>query len=190
MSKSLIPRDGALTLSQKMRQGMADIRQEKSIMKAQEGIVFLLDVSGSMSDIVEHKPKISHLREVMQEYQSNRKVSFSGYVWENQIPEPQSNTDMALGFRHMQTVMPKPTAIVLISDGLPDSPESAIQEALALHIPVNIIYIGEKGDEGEAFMKKLASLTGGREFTAEPAKQQFAQQLRAGIAGLLPAGRG
>lgn len=172
-----------------MRRGLAEIKQEKSIMKEKEGIVFLLDVSGSMSDIVDGKPKIAHLREVMQDHQSNRKISFSGHVWENQIPEPQSNTDMALGFRHLQTVMPKPTVIVLISDGLPDSPEAAIQEALVLHIPVNIIYIGEKGDEGEAFMKKLASLTGGREFTAEPAKQQFAQQLRAGIAGLLPAGK-
>lgn len=178
-----------LSLSQKMRDGLAQIREEKHIIKQQEGIIFLLDVSGSMSDYVDDKPKIAHLREVMQDYQANRKVSFSGRIYESQIPEPQSNTNMALGFQHLQTIIPKPISVVLISDGEPDNPENAIVEAIKLHTPINIVFIGDKGSRGEQFMIHLASLTGGKQFTAQTNVPQFRHQLKTGIVAMLPEGK-
>jgi hypothetical protein len=169
-------------------QSLSDkIKTELVKIKAQQ-VVFLLDVSGSMCEIVDGLPKIAHLRKVMQGYPHSRKVSFSGRVWEKLIPEPQSNTDMALGFRYLQRIAPKPASVVLVSDGLPDDPKSAISEAIKIHVPVNIVYIGEKGDKGEAFMQSLATATGGKTFTAETHKPQFAKQLSQAVAGYLPAG--
>ncbi len=169
-------------------QSLSDkIKTELVKMKAQQGAIFLLDVSGSMCEAVDGMPKIAHLRKVMQEYPHSRKISFSGRVWEGLIPEPQSNTDMALGFRRLQTIRPKPVSVVLVSDGLPDDPKSAIEEAIKLRVPVNIVYIGEK-DKGEAFMQSLATATGGKTFTAETHKPQFAKELSQAVAGYLPAG--
>lgn len=176
-----------LSLAQKMREGLLQIKQEKQIIRQQEGIIFLLDLSGSMSEAVEDgKPKIAHLEKVMRDYPSVRKVGFSDSVFQWQPGQrPAGNTDMAAGFRHLQTLLPKPAVVVLISDGEPNNPDDAVQEALKLHIPVNIIFMGDKGSQGEAFMMRLATLTGGKEFTAQSNTPQFGKHLKAGISGLL-----
>lgn len=182
------PIGSRLTLADQMRKGIAEIRREKRAIKAREGIVLLLDVSGSMAELVEGKRKIDHLREALRQFADVKKVSFSGRIWENEVPEPQSNTDMAMGFRHLQSSLPR--SVILVSDGLPDNPEGAIYEAKLLNVPINVLYIGTGGDRGEAFMKRLARETGGREVTVETAVPDFTSQLESGIGELLALPKG
>lgn len=177
----------ALTLSDKIRVGLKEMKLEKAEIVAKQGVVFLLDISGSMQERVEGKRKIDHLRDVMQAYRDTRQVCFSHHVWEtNKIPEPQSNTDMAQGFSYLQTLAPHPNLVVLVSDGEPDNPSDAEAQALALHIPVNIIFIGMKGSYGEVFMLRLAQLTGGKVHTVQPTAPNFGKQLTVTVAGMLP----
>jgi hypothetical protein len=171
------------TLTQKMREGLKTMRDEKAFITAKRNTVFLLDVSGSMVEVVDGKRKIDHLREVMREYADMKKVSFSETVFEDTIPEPRANTDMALGFTYLLAQPPR--RVVLVSDGVPDSEETAEEAALKLKCPVDIIFIGQKGSRGEAFMKRLAQMTGGAEFTAETTIG-FREQLAEGIRGMLP----
>lgn len=190
---SLVKSQNTLSKTQNMLDKLKGIKLEKEEKRRKEqkkDTVFLLDVSGSMSEYIkEGMRKIDSLRLQIQDYPEYRKISFSANIWENTIPEPQTNTDMALGFRHIKTLLPKPTIVVLVSDGLPDSQDEAIQEAISLKIPINIAYIGKKEESGESFMKKLASITGGREFTLEPTSPQFNKQLKQAIAGLITDGR-
>lgn len=173
----------SLDLTEAMRRGIAEIRREKQIVKAREGVKLLLDVSGSMAELVDGKRKIDHLREAVSKFPDMARVSFSDRVWENEVPEPQANTNMAAGFRHLQ--LSGPRAVILISDGLPDDPVAALGEAKRLAVPVNILYIGATGGAGEAFMKQLARETGGREVTIEVSTPDFSLQLEGGIGELL-----
>lgn len=189
---SLVKSQNTVSKAQSMLEqlkGLKVEKEEKRMKEQKKNLVFLLDVSGSMSEHIDGMRKIDHLRSLIQDYPENRKISFSANIWENKIPEPQTNTDMALGFRHIKTLLPKPTIVVLVSDGLPDSHDYAIQEAVSLKIPINIAYIGKKEESGEVFMKKLASITGGKEFTLEPTAPQFNKQLKQAIAGLITDGR-
>lgn len=189
---SLVKSQNTVSKTKNILEGLKGLKVEKEEKRRKEqkkDTVFLLDVSGSMSEYTkEGMRKIDSLRLLIQEYPENRKISFSANIWENKIPEPQTNTDMALGFRHIKTLFPKPTVVVLVSDGLPDSQDDAIQEAISLKIPINIAYIGKKEESGEVFMKKLASITRGKEFTLEPTAPQFNKQLKQAIAGLITDG--
>ncbi len=188
---SLVKSQNTVSKTQSMLEqlkGLKVEKEEKMRKEQKKTLVFLLDVSGSMTEYVDGMRKIDHLRLLIQDYPENRKISFSANIWENNIPEPQTNTDMALGFRHIKSLIPKPTTVLLVSDGLPDSQDDAIREAVSLKIPIKIIYIGKKGESGEGFMKKLASITGGKEFTAEPTAPQFNKQLKQAIAGFLTDG--
>jgi len=176
--------DAALSFADKMQQGLQSLREQKKALKAQEGVVLLLDVSGSMAERVGEKRKIDHLREAVKPYTSLRMVSFSGRTWEMCIPEPQSNTDLAGAFSYLKASQPK--EVILVSDGLPDSPEAGLAEAKALGCPVNVIYIGQGGDTGEAFMRRLAAETGGREITVNEEAPNFGLQLESKVRLMLP----
>lgn len=167
-------RSGSLT--ERLRSDLTTLRQQKQVVKAMRETWLLLDVSGSMGQVVDGKMKLEHLKEAVSDFPTAQILSFSHTVWEGTIPtHPQSNTDMTLGF---QTVARKnPKRIILISDGLPDDPTSALESARALSCPVDVIYIGHGGDEGEAFMKLLASQTGGTQVTADTAMPEFQKAL-------------
>lgn len=170
---------GAVSLSQRMRNGLTEIRAQKSAIEQAADTVFVLDVSGSMNELVDDKTKIHHLREVMADYPAAEKTIFSTTVGTGSLPNRAGgSTAMHKAFKHLQMGR-RFKKIVLISDGIPDAPDEALREAKALGQPINIIYIGPGGDEGEAFMKRLAAETGGQQATANTHKQEFSQQLTA-----------
>ena len=178
---------GGLTLAGKMKKGLAEIREEKNIMKAAEGIILLLDVSGSMKEKVGERRKIDHLREAIVNHASLRKVSFSRSVVEGLPEHPEfGGTHLAHAFDYLLSSRPK--TVILISDGLPDSREDAFSAAEKLGCPINIVYIGPGEDEGEAFMKELAQRTRGKQVTADTcsAKADFGKQLTNKVQLLLP----
>lgn len=137
--------------------------------------VFLLDVSGSMNERIGDKSKIDCLKNIMTNYPDNRKVSFSTTVQEGMIPQAEGKTNMSLGFKHLQSSIN--ISIVLVSDGEPDSPGDALTEAVKLRVPVNVIYIGERGDKGDGFMRGLAKITGGTYNRVDPNKSKFQERL-------------
>jgi hypothetical protein len=183
------PQD-SLTLTEKIKRGLTEMKVEKQAIKRRERIIFLLDVSGSMDWDVNGRRKIDHLRSVLQEYRENRKICFNSSIIEGEIPEPYGGTDMASAFRYLRSREYKVEQLVLVSDGDPDDPQDAIAQALQLHIPVNIVYIGQRGSTGEKFMQKLSAVTHGNVFTAETdAPAKFNEQLTQGIAGFLTDGK-
>lgn len=160
-------KSSALTFTNKLKEGIKSLKEEKQIMKQLEGIVLLLDTSGSMDDIIEGKRKIDHLREVVSEYPNIKKVSFSNRVIEDYMPEASGSTNMPLAFEYLKNMNMKINKVILISDGLPQDMELSIIKAKELGVPVNIIYIGPGGDIGEEFMQRLAKETGGKEVTID-----------------------
>jgi len=175
------------SLTTSLQQSLSSLKEEKKALQEKARLVFLLDCSGSMSEYVRGERKIDTLRKVLKDYEECQKVFFNsnaGVI--SYIPEPDGRTDMALGFRTCQPLFPK--RIILISDGLPDDEEEAIREAKALHVKVDVIYIGEGGDSGETFMRRLASECGGREITVDissPSDISFSSQLKQSVAGLI-----
>jgi len=148
--------------------------------------ILLLDVSGSMVQMVNNKRKIDILREIVTNFIGVRMFVFSTHINETKyIPEPQESTDLYNAFKYLKQFINKDTNLVLVSDGQPNDPESALNEAKSLGIPVNVVYIGNMGSSGEQFMKLLAKLTNGKEITAEVLNMTFQQQLTEGIQGLL-----
>jgi hypothetical protein len=150
-------------LSDKIKLNFVKLNLDKPEVLADT--VFLLDVSGSMNEKVGKERKIDHLRDVMSSYPNANKFCFSDDVYNKQnIPEPNGSTNLAKGFRYLQNTEFKAKRVVLVSDGEPDNESSALNEANKLFVPVDIIYIGDKGSRGERFMERLASSTGGKHF--------------------------
>jgi hypothetical protein len=119
----------------------------------------LLDVSGSMVDLVgegeEASRKIDTLRLLADRF-NIRQFVFSSTCYESRaIPEPSGGTDLAYAFRVVKSQRIK--KVVLITDGLPNSEESALNEALGLE--VDIYYVGP--EPRPDFLNRLASLTKG-----------------------------
>jgi hypothetical protein len=55
---------------------------------------------------------------------------------------------------------------IIVSDGLPDSPEDTLRYAGQLHEQLNCIHIG-KDDRGKTFMDRLAKVSGGQSLESE-----------------------
>jgi len=179
---------GNSSLASKMKEGLASIREQKAMLKMMDGIVLLMDVSGSMSEHVGGKRKIDSLREAVAEFNVVRTVRFSSGVFEGHIPEPQGNTQLTEALSYLGTLKPK--EVILISDGLPDNPSTAITAAQSLNCPVNTLYIGVGGDDGERFMKTIAEVTGGKELTINiKSNYKMEKSLSEGIKMMLPSGK-
>jgi Mg-chelatase subunit ChlD len=184
----------SLSLSQKLTKGLEEIKAKKDFLKK----IFLLDISGSMEMYVEGRSKLDHLRHIMKDYPEARKVCFSSDVYCNvdrngnvdcTIPtSAHGSTDLARAIRHLRGLAKRPERIVLISDGEPDDMVAATREATGFSVPIDIIFIGQKGSSGERFMIDLARLTRGRQFTIEDKSANFQKQLSVKIAGLLTCG--
>jgi hypothetical protein len=145
------------------------------VQSASVNAILLLDVSGSMSELMpDGRSKIDHLRLAVSQLESQdiRWVAFSDDVYHDNngksiftkdepIPEPQGGTELYKGFMHLNSSRVFGfEKIILISDGLPFAPQSAVEHAKNAGVPVDVIYIGTN-TAGEEFMKSLASETGG-----------------------------
>lgn len=154
--------------------------------------VLLLDISGSMNECIGKKRKIDMLREAVMQNTGVRQFVFSDDIHEvGYVPETaEGGTDLSRSFGYLKTenIINKNTRLVLVSDGLPDDSDDAIQTALQLEIPVNVLYIGPGNDKGERFMKNLATITKGTELTVSTLNIDFQKKLTQGISALLYGG--
>lgn len=102
----------------------------------------------------------------------------------DEVPEPQGGTPLAeaiafareRGFKHL----------IVISDGAPNSPSDALEEAKKFGGKIDAIFVGDDGDAGAEFMAELAALTGGTGQLGDLAQLQL---MSSTIRGLLGSGQ-
>jgi hypothetical protein len=74
-------------------------------------------------------------------------------------PEPDSNTDLAGALRFAKQVDGTGVAFVVISDGLPDNPDDALEVAREFVDAISTIHVGPESDSGaRRFLERLAKL--------------------------------
>lgn len=153
--------------------------------------VIVVDVSGSM-DLrdVDGKPgqtRYSVACDELDRLQASMPgrvavVAFSStvqFVWGGRPPFLGGGTDMAEALRFIKPADGCGMRIVLISDGEPNDQAETLTEAKRFTSPIDCVYVGPEGARGAAFLKQLASATGGQSATKQ------IPQLAAHIAGLL-----
>jgi hypothetical protein len=139
---------------------------------SQGGTVVLCDTSSSMGlsasgpGVTGGRTRIELLREALKGLlESYRFIAFDTLAREvpgpNHLPEPAGTTDLASALTY--AVPMRPSRVVVISDGEPDSPDEAIAAARALSGTIDTVFCGpDDHGEARAFLKRLARLGGGR----------------------------
>jgi len=135
-------------------------------MDANRRTCLLLDVSFSMNDIYDHETGqtgIDALIDVAQKFKESRTFLFANKIKETPVTTLQrdryivgASTNMTLAFEAIREKGVK--FVVLVTDGLPDDQETALQAAEGLVL--DIIYVG-RGRMPE-FLSSLAKITGGQ----------------------------
>lgn len=126
--------------------------------------VLLLDTSGSMADRMQSGVrKIERLWESVlpiidqspqiRVYEFNS--SFSRLLPPYDMPDARGGTDLAMALRELRG-----NAVILVTDGLPESKSKALEAARGIK-KMNIIYIGDPNPDAENFLRDLARVTGG-----------------------------
>lgn len=152
--------------------------------------ILLLDVSGSMRWPMRNgKMKIDGLRQAVKEITSEhsdvKMVAFGGdgdgaIRFVNAVPDPNGSTPLTQAIDFCKDN--KAGHLVVVSDGMPDNPNSALEAAARFGGRIDIIFVGNPGEAGEDFLRRLAEATGGTSFTGDLSKPK---ELGKGIAGLL-----
>jgi len=172
---------------------------EESVRVARPLLVVLLDVSGSMGDAVAGgvkielaKEAVSNLLEGLPEGVDVALVAFNHHV-DAAVP-PTANRSLvyhvlerlrpgggtmytyplesALSYVRPYRAFNASCMVVLVTDGLPADRgryDDVLERLRSLGVPVYTVYIGPGGDAGEEETRRIASLTGGREYTAPDA---------------------
>lgn len=143
--------------------------------------VLLVDVSGSMDEFVKSGEgrKIDQLRRVVDQLLTTHPVPIVAFgigrgsvELVERIPEPSGMTPLDAGIDFCRGQ--EANHIVLVTDGMPDSRESALNAAKRFNNPIDVFYIGEPDQPGARFCAELAKLTGGQcgvtDLTGEPKK--------------------
>jgi hypothetical protein len=183
-TKSAVPAKGSL-------RALVKEREQRSLL--------LVDVSGSMGDIISSgenrgQRKIDALRKVVATLRETHPVPVAAFGLEGYggtvamvdgIPEPQGMTPMhsAFDFGRREGA----THLVLVTDGVPDSRQMALDAARNFGGVIDTFYIGDPDAEGAEFLRQIAKLTGGSSNITDLGKPK---QLASKIAGLLPAAPG
>jgi hypothetical protein len=177
---------------------LAELPSFDDLLTADRNSVLAVDISGSMEGPVEAtgNRKIDELRNVVRELNGDGEpvpmIGFGiavlgGVAVPNQvavietIPEPQGNTPIGAAIRLAKAE--GANHIVVVSDG--GATDDAIEAAQAFGGPIDVYYVGDKGDYGERIMQEIARVSGGQCNTTTLGKPK---ELASGIRGLLTAG--
>lgn len=78
------------------------------------------------------------------------------------LPEPNGSTNLALGLAHIASLEPRPTKLIVLSDGMPNSVENALDAARSLRpMVLDCYYVGPEGfATAMRFMEQLAAAGG------------------------------
>lgn len=143
-----------------MRTGGEIVRHER--VEDTSAVVILCDVSGSMRG-----RKIERLRKELgrlwPEIRARLMWFADGNGWIDgpaQLPGPEGGTYLADALDRAATVFP--SEVIVISDGLPESEDRALEAAARLPGIINVVFVGGDDDmRGAEFMRRLARAGGG-----------------------------
>lgn len=130
--------------------------------------LLLVDCSGSMAHhISAGGRRIDALRSIVQTLQTTHRVPVAAFGLRggNQVdvvdvvPEPQGSTplDLAIEFGKTQGA----THLVVVTDGEPNSEQSAFEAARIFGGPIDTFFVGDPNSRGMQFASELAAMTGG-----------------------------
>ena len=111
-------------------------------------------------------------------------ISFANapaFCWNGILPRAAGSTNLLAALQFVAIADDCGLPIILISDGEPNDPGAVLAYAARFVTPLQCVYVGPAGSEGEAFLHRLARVTGGT------ANTTTAGQLMPRICGLLPA---
>lgn len=146
----------------------------KALARDVENVFLLIDTSGSMEAHMRNgKTRIDGLREVVANIKSAGSVpmiAFGGPYdaqvrFVDVVPDPDGGTPLAEAILYAKEY--GATRVVVISDGAPDSQNRAIDAAHGFGGRIDVAFVGDPGDPGIAFLKELARITGGTQFTGD-----------------------
>ena len=172
-----------------------DLSSLRDVLKADEVVMLLIDTSDSMKSYLrgnENEPatkrRIDALREVVATIKNQGTVpmiAFGGPYdaqvrFVDNVPEPDGSTPLHIAIPMAKTY--GASRVVVISDGCPDLTEQCMTEARSFGGRIDVVFVGDKGDSGEAFLAALARLTGGSSSVGD---LRDVKQLSRGIIGLL-----
>lgn len=137
--------------------------------------VALADTSGSMAQREGSRRRIDLLADVLQQVLTAdpafRIIAFGSVPEELtgtepgtnlRLPEPCGSTALHLALEHVARG-PRPTRVVVISDGSPDDPQAALAAAKTLApITIDAYYVGPDDDRAAIGFMRALSLAGGR----------------------------
>lgn len=154
----------------------------KSLAREAEVVMLLIDTSGSMNEVVgrrsrfeDHggKRRIDALREVVHNITTTGSVptiAFGGPFdaqvrFVDGVPEPAGGTPLhaAIPFAKQYGA----NRLVVISDGMPDLADESLIQAKAFGGQIDVVFIGNPGEEGSFFLDRLAEATGGKRFEGD-----------------------
>lgn len=169
------------------------LNERKAAVSRRDRSFLLLDYSGSMEERTDGRHldspqprKIDALREVVHDLRSRNDVRFRTIIFgadvrecDAEIPEPAGGTPLAEAIE-MATALGA-THIAVASDGIPDSPESAMNAAKRNPgLKIDVFYVGPENSHGKLFLAELAKASGGAFGVSDLGKQ--AGELTEGLA--------
>lgn len=162
-------------------------------VRQNENVLLLLDCSGSMdSRIANGQTRSAALGDTVRGIQSEKELKMAqfgsghepSFVTMNAIPPPCGGTPLHLAIDFGKSN--GHARLIVISDGCPDSEHAALEAANRFGGRIDVVFIGNKGERGEAFLLSLARTTGGESFTGDLTNPK---QLAGKIVGLLSDGK-
>lgn len=138
-------------------------------------ICVLADYSSSMIGMPIDKLRTA-LKEIFKQIPTARLIKFSTDAEVITLKEALEKnvsgaTNLGEGLKTAQQFNPKRT--IVITDGRPDSEENALYEADKLTGIIDVIFCGKPQDlRAIEFLKKLASITGGKQITVDIMKEK------------------
>lgn len=144
-------------------------------------VIVVVDCSGSMAETMRIEESVKQRQEVARDTLIQLQAQYNGkillvafghkmdpntgryiaeYMFNGLLPKASGMTPMDAG---LELALPFDGAmdVILVSDGIPDSEQRAEAVAQRFTHPLHTIFIGDKGEDGEMFMAKLAGLTAG-----------------------------
>jgi hypothetical protein len=151
--------------------------------------MLLIDTSGSMcSPMGNGELRINGLRKVVADIKSKGDVTMIAFGgpydaqvrFVDNVPEPDGGTPL-----HLAIDLAKEygaTRVVVVSDGMPDLQQASLDAARRFGGRIDVAFVGDPGEGGETFLKELARITGGQQFTGTLTDPK---QISCGVIGFL-----